>query len=120
MKSFSIPKNITLYLFKAKNKNIIQLQNQKTSIWFLTKNIKTQNRTITANQNTIRALKNAILNIQVGHKRTLILQGVGFKASIINKNNQPFLVLKISNTKPPIFKIPNDIAITINRQKIHC
>jgi len=122
MKSLTIPKNTNLSLFKAKNKSVIQLTNNKTSIWFLTKDNKFYNssRVLTASSTTIRSLKNALLNIQVGHKRTLILLGVGFKASIIEKDNYRFLVLKISNTKPPTFKIPNDISITINRQQIHC
>lgn len=122
MKSLTIPKAINLHLFKAKNKNIIQLTNKKTSIWFLTKdnNIIVSKRVFTASSQTIRSLKKAIQSIQVGHTRTLILLGVGFKASIIQKLEQRFLVLKISNTKPPTFKIPKDISITINRQKISC
>ncbi len=122
MKSLTIPKNTNLSLFKAKNKTVIQLTNKKTSIWFLTKdnNIYNANRILTATSRTIRSLRKALLNIEVGHKRTLILLGVGFKASVIEKDNDRFLVLKISNTKPPTFKIPNDISITINRQKIDC
>jgi len=119
MKSLTIPKAINLHVFKAKNKSIIQLTNKKTSIWFLTKdnNILVTKRVFTASSQTIRCLKKALKSIQVGHKRTLILLGVGFKASIIQKR---FLVLKISNTKPPTFKIPKDISITINREKIIC
>ena len=122
MKYLTIPKNTNLSLFKAKNKTVIQLTNNKTSLWFLTKdnNIYNTNRVLKASSATIRSLKNALLNIEVGHKRTLILLGVGFKASVIEKDNERFLVLKISNTKPPTFKIPNDISITINRQKIDC
>lgn len=122
MKSISIPKNTHLQLFKAKNKNVIQITNNNTSTWFLTSdnNIKNDNRIITATSNTIRSLKKALLNIQVGHKRTLILLGVGFKASIIENNKERFLVIKVSNAKPPTFRIPNDISITIDRQKVHC
>lgn len=122
MKYLTIPKAINLHVFKAKNKNIIQLTNKKTSIWFLTKdtNILVTKRVLTASSQTIRCLKKALKSIQVGHKRTLILLGVGFKASIIEKLEERFLVLKISNTKPPTFKIPKDISITINREKISC
>ena len=122
MKSLTIPKNISLHLFKAKKNNVIQLTSKKTSIWFLTNDnqIIVGKRELTASSQTIRSLKKALKSIQVGHKRTLILLGVGFKASIIEKLDQRFLVLKISNTKPPTFNIPKDISITINRQKISC
>ena len=96
MKSLTIPKAINLHLFKAKNKNIIQLTNKKTSIWFLIKdtNIIVSKRVLTASSQTIRCLKKAIQSIQVGHKRTLILLGVGFKASIIEKLEERFFSIK--------------------------
>lgn len=122
MKSITIPININLQLYKAKNKHLVQLKNDKTSLWFLIQdyNISINKRIITAKSNTIRTIKKYINAIEIGQKRTLHLLGVGYKPFLIEEDGKRYLDIKISSIKPPRFLIPNDISITIKKNKVEC
>jgi len=119
MKSLNIPNYITLNVFESKNKNVIIIKDSETSLWFLTEDdkISLKGRSITASSETIRCIKKSLNSIEIGHKRTLTLLGVGYKAWVVEDNH---LAVKVSSVKPFIFKIPNDLSIQINKNEIVC
>jgi large subunit ribosomal protein L6 len=58
-------------------------------------------------------ISNLILGVSKGYRCKLRLVGVGFRASVINKN----LVLKIGYSHEIIYKIPEDITILCGKTK---
>jgi ribosomal protein L6P/L9E len=58
------------------------------------------------------------MSLEIGHKRTLTLQGVGYKATVLPDANT--LAIKVSSVPPFLFKIPNDISIKLEKQSIIC
>jgi len=122
MISYEILNSIDLKIYKQKNTTyLIKLTTELTYTWFITVdlNIQLKNRIIIGNKKTIKSIKRGIKALLLGNKRSLSLKGVGYKASLSDDNN--YLLIKVSNTKPSTFKIPSDIAIIIDGNTVvHC
>lgn len=120
MKKYKLPNNINLKFYKNKNNlYIFKINNDKTMIWFSSNSInefKIINRIVSADKLTINYIKKAVKSLLLGYKRSLFLHGVGYKATISNQN----LLIKVSNTQPNKFLIPNDMAIDIRQNIVHC
>lgn len=52
---------------------------------------------------------NAIKGVNVGYQKKVLVNGIGYKASVENKN----LVLKVGSTHKNIFLIPENLNVTI-------
>ena len=114
MKTYTIPKNISfyLYLYPKQSRYVVLLKNNNTCLWFLfNSNITVHNRIITAKSNIISTIKKNIKKLLVGSTRRLLLLGVGYKASLNDKR-----ILTINNKFE--FKVPNDISLKIQKSHI--
>jgi ribosomal protein L6P/L9E len=58
------------------------------------------------------------MSLEIGHKRTLTLLGVGYKATLLPDSYT--LAVKVSSVPPFSFKIPNDVSIKIEKDSIIC
>lgn len=97
---------------------------KKSSVWFLTedKQLKVEgcsdSRIVFGQSTTIRTIKKCIMSLEIGHKRTLTLLGVGYKATLLPDSYT--LAVKVSSVPPFSFKIPNDVSIKIEKDSIIC
>jgi ribosomal protein L6P/L9E len=123
MSYLRLPKDINLNILKGKNKKVIQIKTKRTSLWFLVEDNNLElssRRVIKGNKGTIRLIEKGLISLKVGCKRTLILLGVGFKGSLLEEKSINYLELKQSSSKPPLYVIPKDVSVIINRQRISC
>lgn len=68
-----------------------------------------------ANWGTLRALlTNAVYGLVHGYKKKLLIEGIGFRATVEGKD----LVLNVGFTHPIRFSIPQGIAITVEKSMI--
>lgn len=135
MKTLRIPSHINITLYKviilldsqAPEKKVMFLQDsKKSSVWFLTEDKQLEvypgdpghSRIVFGKSTTIRTIKKCLMSLEIGHKRTLTLQGVGYKATVLPDANT--LAIKVSSVPPFLFKIPNDISIKLEKQSIIC
>ena len=81
----------------------------------LTFNIEKDVKQANANWGTMRALvQNAIVGVQEGFLKELLIQGVGYRA-VLEGNT---LLLNVGFSHPIKFKIPEDIKISVDKNTI--
>lgn len=119
MKSLLIPDNVTLKwgkdFFQATGP-LGTVTKQKGDLSFAIKNNRLYFLENTEDQKKhfyFSMISNLILGVSKGYRCKLRLVGVGFRASVINKN----LVLKIGYSHEIIYKIPEDITILCGKTK---
>ena len=120
MKSLKIPSHISLKIYKGKDKKVVIIKDSdKSSLWFLIEDdkLEVKDEIIFGKSNTIRSIKKCLMSLEIGHKRTLVLLGVGYKATLLDDN---YLAVKVSSVPPFLFKIPNDVSIKIEKDSIIC
>ena len=119
MKSLLIPDNVTITwgkdFFKAtgplgtviKQKGDLSFAIKNNRLYFL------ENTEDHKKHFYFSMISNLIIGVSKGYRCKLRLVGVGFRASVINKN----LVLKIGYSHEIIYKIPEDITILCGKAK---
>ncbi len=85
----------------------VSLENKEGKVFVNRVNDTKQSR---SNHGTVRAILNhTIIGVTQGHKRSLEIQGVGFRAQLDGKK----LVLNLGFSHPVEFKIPDGVAIKV-------
>ena len=119
MISYKIPDSLDLKVYKdRKNKVLLKISNNLTYVWFVVKDtdLSLEDRVVVSNKKTTKCLKRAILSLKLGYKRTLILKGVGFRGWL--SDDTKFLFIKVSSSKPNVYKLPSDISLNIERNNL--
>ncbi|OGY64445.1 MAG: 50S ribosomal protein L6 [Candidatus Harrisonbacteria bacterium RIFCSPLOWO2_02_FULL_41_11] len=94
---------------------ILSFVNPNLKDGVLTFNIEKDVKQANANWGTMRALvQNAIVGVQEGFLKELLIQGVGYRA-VLEGNT---LLLNVGFSHPIKFKIPEDIKISVDKNTI--
>ena len=78
----------------------VVLKNERNLIWFTVSDISynVSERLLNSDKKSINLIKKSMSRLNFGHKRRLLLNGVGFKADVISGvGGMPVLSLKIGN-----------------------
>ena len=121
MLSYTIPDSIEIKLYKQKTSSyIVKISNKRTWTWFTVNDVEVniKDRIFFGSKTTVKCLKRGIETLELGFKRSLTLYGVGYKGWV--SDDKDYLLIKVSNAKPSAFKLPDDIAIAIDRNTITC
>ena len=143
MYSAEIPKEIEIKIYEVKEKEVkteevclekskkdvnmlcVVLENERNLIWFTTSDItyNLSDRVIVSDKKAINLIKKSISRLNFGHKRELILNGVGFKGDVIesgapDSNRINMLSLKIGKPEGANYLIPKDVTVRVVQNRV--
>jgi ribosomal protein L6P/L9E len=142
MYSAEIPKEIEIKIYEVKEKEVkteevclekskkdvnmlcVVLENERNLIWFTTSDItyNLSDRVIVSDKKAINLIKKSISRLNFGHKRELILNGVGFKGDVIESgasdSKSHMLSLKIGKPEGANYLIPKDVTVRVVQNRV--
>jgi len=136
MYNVEIPKNIELKIYEMKAKResgvsleqqeakveyCVLLKNERNLIWFTVSEISynISERLLNSDRKSINLIKKSMSRLNFGHKRRLLLNGVGFKADVISGvDGMPVLTLKIGKPEGANYEVPKDVTVRVSQNVV--